>query len=196
MATRKPSASAQLSSDFRFLDGGIRTGLIEQSGKLTLIEGAGSITSYESWRDFVKEVMGEIPVVASDEAEILNQIGQVLGVWEPVTVVVSGKQRPASTTNEEATTGEETMATTKKAVPAKKAAPVKKAAKAEVVQSPCKCGCGTMVNKNYAPGHDARVHGWAKKIQRGDMKFSEIPAIAQNFLKKELGVTQGVAPKA
>ena len=31
----------------------------------------------------------------------------------------------------------------------------------------CWCGCGTPTTKKFAPGHDAKFHGLAKKVARG-----------------------------
>ncbi len=41
----------------------------------------------------------------------------------------------------------------------------------------CICGCGTPIKpkSTFAPGHDARVHGWMRKIEKGEMDASELP---------------------
>ena len=41
--------------------------------------------------------------------------------------------------------------------------------KAKAATGTCWCGCGTPTTKKFAPGHDARFHGWAKRAARGEM---------------------------
>lgn len=189
---KKPAV--HFSSDFRFVEGGITCAILEQNAKLTLKEGNSSLEVFESWRDFVRDSLGETPTTSPDETDILNQLGTVLGVWEPIDRTVSDKKRPAPTTNQ----GENEMATVKavakKAVPAAKKEKTPRAKK-EKVESACKCGCGGVTFAAFCPGHDARYHGWAKKIARGDMKFSEVPPAAAKALKAE-GVVQGIKAAA
>ena len=40
---------------------------------------------------------------------------------------------------------------------------------------PCVCGCGTLTAGIWAPGHDARAHGWALRVERNICKLSEVP---------------------
>lgn len=38
---------------------------------------------------------------------------------------------------------------------------------------PCWCGCGTQTKGRFAPGHDARYHGLAKRVARGEADEAE-----------------------
>lgn len=42
-----------------------------------------------------------------------------------------------------------------------------KAEKKAKTRQPCTCGCGTETGGRFAPGHDARYYGWAKKVVAG-----------------------------
>lgn len=72
--------------------------------------------------------------------------------------------------------------------------PAKAAAKAATKvakptgDNPCRCGCGARVSKTYAPGHDARVFGWFKKVANGKMEFSDLPKTIQ----REVGDVKGL----
>ncbi len=33
--------------------------------------------------------------------------------------------------------------------------------------TPCGCGCGTLVARTFAPGHDSRLHAWVIRVERG-----------------------------
>lgn len=39
----------------------------------------------------------------------------------------------------------------------------------------CACGCGTETTGYFAPGHDARLHGWIAKLSDGRMEPKDIP---------------------
>lgn len=58
----------------------------------------------------------------------------------------------------------------------------------------CVCGCGTETTGNFAPGHDARFHGWITKLADGriqrngkDAKTGE--AIVPSSVLNKLGLT-------
>ncbi len=76
--------------------------------------------------------------------------------------------------------------TTSKKTTAKKSNSKPKAkAKAEPkakALSPCLCGCGTMVAKLFAPGHDARVKGWFIRVINDKPKEGEKAAV-QKLIK-------------
>ncbi len=38
----------------------------------------------------------------------------------------------------------------------------------------CFCGCGGTTKSKFVPGHDARFHGWAKKVVRGELAAEPI----------------------
>lgn len=42
-------------------------------------------------------------------------------------------------------------------------------------ENPCGCGCGTLVARRFAQGHDARFYGWAKKIVSGQLEPKDLP---------------------
>ena len=46
----------------------------------------------------------------------------------------------------------------------------------------CCCGCGEEVARNFKPGHDARVHSWAKKVAAGEMKLSSLKKVTQDYI--------------
>ena len=40
----------------------------------------------------------------------------------------------------------------------------------------CNCGCGHMTRGGkFLPGHDARLHGWALRVERGIVQLKDIP---------------------
>jgi hypothetical protein len=60
----------------------------------------------------------------------------------------------------------------------------------------CMCGCGGSTGGYFVPGHDARFKGWLKRLERGIMKRSELPKLAQTALAKYKWVKKddGVVP--
>lgn len=63
---------------------------------------------------------------------------------------------------------------------------------------PCECGCGGMTQGGrFLPGHDARLHGWALRVERGLIKASEVPephtAAVKALLAQHKKVTKAVA---
>lgn len=191
---------------FKFVDAsGMTTAVLDQDGTLTLKDGNSSLDKYESWEAFVKQ-MGDTPSNGNEE-DILEQLGSKLGLGKaemicreegdgtPVKVLDPQKEKEVSTKVAEA----KKVAATKKVAVAAKKAPAKKAApreKAEKVMTPCHCGCKTLTGgaKGFAPGHDAKVHGWAKKVAKGEMQLGELSASAQAWCRAE-GVKQGKKAK-
>jgi hypothetical protein len=52
-----------------------------------------------------------------------------------------------------------------------------KAARKPKPPKPCECGCGGQTRGGrFLPGHDARLHAWALRVERGHMKANEVPA--------------------
>lgn len=77
-----------------------------------------------------------------------------------------------------------------------KAAKVKKAPKVKtpVTLNMCGCGCGAAVKSKFQMGHDARFHGWLKRLKDGRMKPTDLPpAVAKLLLLKKDG--EGFVPK-
>jgi len=55
--------------------------------------------------------------------------------------------------------------------------------KKEKVLKPCGDGCGEMVGSNFRSGHDARYKSMVLKVERGEMKIEELPALMREQLK-------------
>lgn len=182
---------------YKFVDtAGRITAVLDNDGRFTLrdLNGGGTIEIHTNWSDFVK-TMGDAPVVGDDEDAVITQLEKLgLGTCHPISRDPSNVVQPIRKETTETTMSATATATKKKAAPA----PKKVAAKKEPKElKPCVCGaadCKAQTTGNFAPGHDARVHGWGKKIARGDMKFSEIPATAAKYLKTH-GIVQGVKAK-
>lgn len=61
---------------------------------------------------------------------------------------------------------------------------------------PCECGCNQLTRGGrFIPGHDARLHGWALRVERGLLKASEVPAPHTEAVKALLK-TKNKAAKA
>lgn len=73
----------------------------------------------------------------------------------------------------------------KTAVGAKKAAAPKREKAPKTVRK-CACSCGTETTGFFAPGHDARMHGWIKKLETGKIEAKEVPAA----VRAKLGLTE------
>lgn len=54
----------------------------------------------------------------------------------------------------------------------------------------CKCGCGAPLKprRHFAQGHDARFHGWMRRIANGELDPSEIPAAAAALMTIKAGM--------
>ena len=46
----------------------------------------------------------------------------------------------------------------------------------------CGCGCGEETMSYFAPGHDARYHGWVKKLAAGTLEPSDLTAAQRKAL--------------
>ncbi len=185
---------------YRFVDpSGIITAVLDPDGRFTLKDGNSSLEVFDSWAVFVSK-MGETPVTAAagaklEDALIVAQL-ESLGLGKAQQIdrgEGGGRVAPVEETKvAEKKAAVEKLKGTKK--PAKAAAAKKP--KVEKVAAPCHCGCGGMASSKlgFLMGHDARVHGWAKKVQRGDLKIADIPTKNLDVLKKwfkEHDVTQG-----
>jgi len=40
----------------------------------------------------------------------------------------------------------------------------------------CACGCGKPTARTFAQGHDAKAHSLILRVQRGELKASDLPA--------------------
>lgn len=199
MAKRSSKIGVFSNTDgYRFVDDqGVTTAVLEASGKFSLREGNSSLEVHESYVDFMK-IMGETPKSTVDEKVILDQLSNMgLGRCEYINLEPKNTKSPEHEESPMATaTKDKTIEQKKKDLEKikaeRKAKTAKPAAKAAKTATPkelgdCQCGCGEKVARNFKQGHDARTHGWGKKIDRGEMKFSEIPspnpAIPEKYLK-------------
>lgn len=85
-------------------------------------------------------------------------------------------------------TDKETKSMAKKAAKAngKPAAAREKKEKAPKTVRACACACGGQTTGSFVPGHDARMHGWIKKLGDGRLEPKEIPA----SVRAKLGLVQ------
>jgi hypothetical protein len=196
---------------YKFVDTkGATTAVLDPNGKFTLKDGPSSIEVFANWRDFVKS-MGEKPVMAAayDEPVVLEQLSSLgLGKFHPIirggqensTMAKKNGTTPSTPSKKAAATPAKTESKPKAAAtPAK--APAKTAEKKPATPAKdlpmCACGCGEQVlnaKREFRQGHDARVHGWAKKVERGDMKLTELNPTAQAWMKAH-GIKQGTPKK-
>ena len=52
---------------------------------------------------------------------------------------------------------------------------------------PCECGCAQPTKGGrFLPGHDARLHAWTLRVERGMMKASEVPAPHTEAVKQAI----------
>lgn len=63
-----------------------------------------------------------------------------------------------------------------------------RAPKAPKALHPCCCGCGEMVSGFFKMGHDARFHGWMRKLADGRLEVKDIPASAAKLMNIVNGV--------
>lgn len=57
--------------------------------------------------------------------------------------------------------------------------------RAQAQPAECKCGCGAFAAgkaRHFLPGHDARFHGWMRRMAQGLLEPSEIPASARALM--------------
>lgn len=70
----------------------------------------------------------------------------------------------------------------KKAAAPKPPAKPKKDKAADATRD-CLCGCGGETAGKFRPGHDARVKGLLYKVERGEMKFDQLPETVKPWVK-------------
>lgn len=174
------TTTTELSNGYRFRDGESVNAILDPNGKLSLRDGNAGLDIYQSWRDYVKEVLSDVPTKGGED-EILEQLSVILGTPEPIDVQVKQHSVPQQGDSDmkNATAAPAKKATAKAAPPAK--AP---RVKAEKVMGPCVCGCGGLTGGNFVPGHDSRVHSWQKKVAKGEIKLNSLPATAQKYIKE------------
>jgi len=51
----------------------------------------------------------------------------------------------------------------------------------------CECGCGGQTKSRFVPGHDARLHGWALRVERNVVTLEQVPEIHRAAVAKHLG---------
>lgn len=75
------------------------------------------------------------------------------------------------------------MVTEPDSKPAEAKAKAAKARTPKPATRDCKCGCGRLVRRHFAQGHDARFHGWMTRLAGGeDAKEIGIPASALKLM--------------
>lgn len=73
------------------------------------------------------------------------------------------------------------------------------AAKSKVAKPPktvrkCACGCGEETTSYFAPGHDARWHGWARKLASGALTPEDLSAQQRKSLGELKKSGKGYSP--
>lgn len=58
----------------------------------------------------------------------------------------------------------------------------------------CGCGCGEETMSYFAPGHDARYHGWVKKLASGVLRPEDLSAAQRKALGELKKSGKGYAP--
>lgn len=206
------TATKIFSSGYRFKDGGVITAVLDENGKLSLRDESGGIELYQSWGHYVTDITGEKPVKGGED-DVLAQLGLTLGVPEEIIVDAGESRRTQTATKNVKEKGEETeVADAKKVVksgagntakpkPVKGAKapkadkkPVKKISTVPAGDLPeCLCGCGSKVlnaARQFLQGHDSRFHGYIKRIERGEMKASELTPAGRAYMRDH-GITAG-----
>lgn len=86
---------------------------------------------------------------------------------------VAAEPKAAAVVAEQPAPAAKAPKTTKTGLPALPKMP--RARKPKPAQA-CGCGCGEMTRGGrFLPGHDARLHGWALRLERGLVKAADIP---------------------
>lgn len=169
----------ELNNGYRFWDERRVSAVLEKDGRLFLKDGVGSLEIFQSWRDYMKDVVHMIPTKGAED-DIVDQLSISLGTPQTIDETVKEKRKG----NLGDTQGKEvdTMAQAKKAAaPAKKANGTAK--KSNGTLNDCVCGCGGKTGKNFVPGHDSKVHSWAKKVATGEIKLGSLPQSAQKYIR-------------
>lgn len=94
---------------------------------------------------------------------------------------IADDQVSSQNDNHNPTTEESTDMASKKKTAATKAAKSKSTKphtpKSSKKENPCLDGCGKLVGGRFAQGHDAKYRGLILKVERGEMKQSELPDV-------------------
>jgi hypothetical protein len=135
-----------------------------------------------------QEYANYVKLVSKHEGEGMakrarNAKGTALGEFEdrPLTEIEAEANTVAATTETDKETGMAKKAKSNGAVKAKRAAGAKREKTPKTVRK-CVCGCGGETTGYFQPGHDARFHGWIKKLASGKMGPSELPASVRKGL--------------
>lgn len=57
---------------------------------------------------------------------------------------------------------------------------------------PCECGCGAMTKGGrFLPGHDSRLHSWARAVEAGRVAIKDIPDGERQAVEKHMLVKAG-----
>lgn len=102
---------------------------------------------------------------ASGKQGIVDEAGVPFDMFDTTPLVAGDSANLDETDSIPTTKGTDIMA--KKASKAKTKSNGAAKAKATKTVRSCVCGCGTETTGYFAPGHDARYHGWIKKLADG-----------------------------
>lgn len=167
------------SGNYRFLLNGKRTATLEQAGKLVLLDDGGGIEVFRDWADYPRTILKEKP--ATNETDALEQLKETLGTPYQISQLVNKKKEEGVVIMASAATKTAKEKATKGV--AKKANGSAKKAADSAELNDCNCGCGEKTPRNFRPGHDARVHSWAKKVAAGEIKLNSLPSVAQKYIR-------------
>jgi hypothetical protein len=163
---------------YRFAKDGKTSAILE--GTTLSLKDNGGLLEKLPWWEYVTKYMGEEPEKDSIEAQLL-QLSESLGEATPII-----KSTPRSLVRVP-------LILPSKAEAAERAAEKRvNAEKARIHDGEdgnglCLCGCGEPLLKpgrRFRQGHDARFHGWIKKVEDGRMKFEDLNSTVQEWCIK------------
>lgn len=123
-----------------------------------------------------------------DKATVAQQrIDAILKEAQAAGVVLGEGAAPAEAAADKVTsvTTKGKGKTTTKAAPGTKAVKEPKVPKEKKLPSTqnCLCGCGLETGGKFRPGHDAKVKGLLGKVEKGILKFADLPPLVQAVAK-------------
>lgn len=170
-------------SQYQFTVGSNTVATVDDAGKFLLRDDNGSLEKFDNPAAFI-EHMGMRPTGGLEAC--IEQIKDLFGSDCVVTKgeIMKNATAPAKKATTKAAPAKPAAKAAKPAAkPAAKSAKPAASKKAEVL-SKCLCGCGATTKSRFAPGHDARVHGWFKKVINGQMKKNELPSELLSHFKE------------
>lgn len=185
---------AQFDNGYRFVQGGKSVAVLDPDGKLTLKDDGGNLEVHASWKDYIRDTLGDKPVTGGPDAAI-EQLATVLGEYQPIVPPSSGTQvketKKMVKTNGAAAAAVAVEKPAAKVAPKPKVATAKPTAKVKASTSgertECLCGCGKKANpgRNFLQGHDSTYKSAVLKIRRGSEKFTSLTPGGQKLFKDQ-----------